>query len=357
MADQGPSLLLYLRMTTGPPRPDRVPVARRRGVGAPLPDPRSPEQHLALVHAPKFGPRASPPPGDDDWYSLPFRLLSSSYPAPASAFPTLTLVALHPRFRLPPPTDWQAPAGNGTNDRSPSPRGQRQRSRSRSPVRADPDRRDGGDRGRGEVRGGDNQNNPGNNIHVSGLSSRVEERDLDEVFGKYGRIQKTSIMRDPHTKDSRGFAFVTMELAEDADAAIAALNATELMGRTMNVEKARRGRARTPTPGQYHGPPKRSDPMDRPYEPRGYPSRGGPRGYDDRYEPRGGYASSSSRYDDRGAYGGRGGYDDRDGGRGGYAIPMRGDDRGAPRDDRRPRDYDDRGSRRYDDRDRYERRY
>ena len=64
-------------------------------------------------------------------------------------------------------------------------------------------------------------------------------------------------MRDPHTKDSRGFAFVTMETAEEAEAAIAACNATELMGRVMNVEKARRGRARTPTPGQYHGPPKR----------------------------------------------------------------------------------------------------
>lgn len=64
-------------------------------------------------------------------------------------------------------------------------------------------------------------------------------------------------MRDPHTKDSRGFAFVTMETSEEADAAVAALNAQELMGRVMNVEKARRGRARTPTPGQYHGPPKR----------------------------------------------------------------------------------------------------
>ena len=64
-------------------------------------------------------------------------------------------------------------------------------------------------------------------------------------------------MRDPHTKDSRGFAFVTMETVEDAEAAVAACNAVELMGRVMNVEKARRGRARTPTPGQYHGPPKR----------------------------------------------------------------------------------------------------
>lgn len=64
-------------------------------------------------------------------------------------------------------------------------------------------------------------------------------------------------MRDPHTKDSRGFAFVTMNTAEEADAALVGTNATELMGRTMNVEKARRGRARTPTPGQYHGPPKK----------------------------------------------------------------------------------------------------
>ncbi|GAA5930954.1 RNA recognition motif domain-containing protein [Sporobolomyces koalae] len=259
-----------------------------------------------------------------------------------------------PPFCDPPPTDWQAPAGNGTNDRSPSPRGARARSRSRSPVRADPERserREGGDRGRGEARGGA-EGNPGNNIHVSGLSSRVEERDLDEVFAKFGRIQKIAIMRDPHTKDSRGFAFVTMETAEDADVAITNLNATELMGRVMNVEKARRGRARTPTPGAYHGPPKR-DGGDRMYDPRGgYPSRGygGGRGYDDRYDSRGGY--SSSRYDDRG-YSSRG-YDDRD--RGAYAIPMRGDDRGAPRDDRRRYD-DDRGSRRYDDRDRYDRRY
>ena len=44
-------------------------------------------------------------------------------------------------------------------------------------------------------------------------------------------------MYDPHTRDSRGFGFVTMESAEEADAAIVALNATELMGKVVNVEK------------------------------------------------------------------------------------------------------------------------
>jgi RNA recognition motif-containing protein len=44
-------------------------------------------------------------------------------------------------------------------------------------------------------------------------------------------------MYDPHTRDSRGFGFVTMETAEEADAAITALNGSDLMGKAMNVEK------------------------------------------------------------------------------------------------------------------------
>ncbi|GAA6046791.1 hypothetical protein JCM3770_005645 [Rhodotorula araucariae] len=226
--------------------------------------------------------------------------------------------------------EWQQPAaGNGDAQRSPSPRRDRARSRSRSPMRVDQDRRD--DRGRSDTRGGDQHpgNNPGNNLHVSGLSLRVEERDLEELFGKYGRIQKCQVMRDPHSKESRGFAFVTMETVEDAEACITNINATELMGRTMNVEKARRGRARTPTPGQYHGPPKRFDygPPgggggygERRYEPGGY-SRGGGGGYGGGYGGGGGYGRDSR--DSRGEY--------RDYDRGDY----RDDRRGDYRDERR----------------------
>jgi transformer-2 protein len=46
-------------------------------------------------------------------------------------------------------------------------------------------------------------------------------------------------MYDPHTRESRGFGFVTMESAEEAEAAITALNATDLMGKAMTVEKVR----------------------------------------------------------------------------------------------------------------------
>ena len=46
-------------------------------------------------------------------------------------------------------------------------------------------------------------------------------------------------MLDPHTRESRGFGFVTMENPEDADAAIAALSGTEFMGKTLSIEKVR----------------------------------------------------------------------------------------------------------------------
>lgn len=36
--------------------------------------------------------------------------------------------------------------------------------------------------------GDDGEQNPGNNLHVSGVSLRVTERDLDEAFGKFGKV-------------------------------------------------------------------------------------------------------------------------------------------------------------------------
>ena len=44
-------------------------------------------------------------------------------------------------------------------------------------------------------------------------------------------------MYDPHTRESRGFGFVTMETGEDADAAVAALSGTDLHGKNLMIEK------------------------------------------------------------------------------------------------------------------------
>lgn len=225
-------------------------------------------------------------------------------------------------------SDSNATATGGTNAPegrrgSPPPRnrndGPRRSSRSRSPGRNPDDR---------ASRPFDGNTNPGNNLHVANLHHKVDNNELEAIFAKVGRVKKASIMYDPHSRDSRGFGFVTMETAEEAEAAITALNSTEIMGKIIAVERARRGRARTPTPGRYYGPPKRND-HERPYDPRPYDSRYS-REFDDRR--RGG------RSDDH-HYGGR----DHD--------RRRDYDRDRDRDRERGhgRDYD-RG--RFDDRDR-----
>lgn len=77
------------------------------------------------------------------------------------------------------------------------------------------------------------------------------------MFEKYGEVEQCNIMRDPHTKESRGFGFVKMVTSDQADAAKEGLQGEVHQGRTLSIEKARRARPRTPTPGKYYGPPKR----------------------------------------------------------------------------------------------------
>ncbi|CAM6103306.1 unnamed protein product [Calypogeia fissa] len=122
---------------------------------------------------------------------------------------------------------------------SPSPRGYRSRSRSRSP-----------DRGYG---GREAANNPGNNLYVTGLSTRVTEKDLEDHFSTEGKVLECRLVVDPRSRESRGFGFVTMDSLEDAERCIKYLNRSILEGRVISVEKAKRKRARTPTPGKYLG--------------------------------------------------------------------------------------------------------
>ncbi|GAB4834438.1 hypothetical protein Ancab_032694 [Ancistrocladus abbreviatus] len=135
-----------------------------------------------------------------------------------------------------------SPAGSA----SPA-RGHRRRSRSRSisPVPSRSRRSPSG--------GNDDASNPGNNLYVTGLSTRVTTSDLERYFGKEGKVIECNLVTDPRTKESRGFAFVTMESNEDADRCVKYLNRSVLEGRLITVEKAKRSRGRTPTPGKYQG--------------------------------------------------------------------------------------------------------
>ncbi|KAJ7708524.1 hypothetical protein B0H16DRAFT_1345006, partial [Mycena metata] len=76
-----------------------------------------------------------------------------------------------------------------------------------------------------------------NNLHVSGLSHAVDTRDLEAAFAKVGRVKKASVMYDPHTRESRGFGFVTMESPDEAEAAVVQLTGMQIRGRVIAVQK------------------------------------------------------------------------------------------------------------------------
>ncbi|CAJ0551173.1 Ff.00g111030.m01.CDS01 [Fusarium sp. VM40] len=187
--------------------------------------------------------------------------------------------------------------------------------------------------------------NPGSNLFVTGIHPKLSEAEVSKMFEKYGDVEKCQIMRDPHTKESRGFGFVKMVTSDQAEAAKEGLQGEQIEGRTMSIEKARRARPRTPTPGKYFGPPKR-EPRPGRYEDRrrggygGGGGGGGGYGRDDPYRYRGYERNYERRYDDRGGnYGGGGGGSSSGGGGGGGGAGGRDYDR-SYRDERR---YEDRG--------------
>ncbi|KAK3224414.1 hypothetical protein Dsin_011439 [Dipteronia sinensis] len=148
--------------------------------------------------------------------------------------------------------------------RSPSPLGEKSRSRSRSRSMSRSrsrswsrprDRSRSRSRGRSRSRshGRADVTNPGNTLYVTGLSTRVTERELEKHFSKEGKVASCFLVVEPRTRVSRGFAFVTMDNLEGANRCIKYLNQSVLEGRYITVERSRRKRPRTPTPGHYLG--------------------------------------------------------------------------------------------------------
>lgn len=77
------------------------------------------------------------------------------------------------------------------------------------------------------------------NIFVGNLSYQTTESELEAAFSAYGAVERVSVVRDRDTGQPRGFAFVEMTNANEAEAAINAMNGRELKGRSLNVNQAR----------------------------------------------------------------------------------------------------------------------
>ena len=84
-----------------------------------------------------------------------------------------------------------------------------------------------------------------NKLFVGNLSFNTTENDLRDAFAEHGTVEEVKLMTDRDTGRPRGFGFVTMSTAEEAQAAINALNGKQLDGRalTVNVAKPREERS------------------------------------------------------------------------------------------------------------------
>jgi len=150
------------------------------------------------------------------------------------------------------------PQATSNAEREPQP--PRGRSRSRSPAgrsnggfRSPPPFRKRSPAARRPPHGPIKAPNPSSVLGVFGLSIRTQERDLDEEFSRFGRVEKVTIVYDQRSDRSRGFGFIRMATTEEATRCIQELNGVELNGRRIRVDYSVTDRPHAPTPGEYMG--------------------------------------------------------------------------------------------------------
>src|SRR6202789_2131579 len=78
-----------------------------------------------------------------------------------------------------------------------------------------------------------------NKLFVGNLSFNTTENALQDAFAAYGTVTETNLMMDRMTNRPRGFGFVTMGTADEAQKAIEGMNGKDMDGRALTVNVAR----------------------------------------------------------------------------------------------------------------------
>lgn len=79
----------------------------------------------------------------------------------------------------------------------------------------------------------------GKKLFVGNLPYSVTGADLEQLFAQHGSVTSAQVVTDRDTGRSKGFGFVEMSSAEEAQAAMAALNGYQQDGRAITVNEAR----------------------------------------------------------------------------------------------------------------------
>ncbi len=89
------------------------------------------------------------------------------------------------------------------------------------------------------------------NLYVGNLPYNTTEDDLRNAFAAFGEVSRVSVVMDKFSGRSKGFAFVEMPDSSAADAAIKALNESNMGGRNIKVNEARPRTERPPRGPRY----------------------------------------------------------------------------------------------------------
>ena len=76
-------------------------------------------------------------------------------------------------------------------------------------------------------------------LFVGSLPWSISDEELQEAFAPHGNVLSAKVVTDKETRRSRGFGFVEFENESEANAAIQALNGSELKGRNIIVSEAK----------------------------------------------------------------------------------------------------------------------
>jgi len=79
----------------------------------------------------------------------------------------------------------------------------------------------------------------GKRLYVGNLNFQANEEDVKGLFGQHGEVSDVSLIKDPNTGRSRGFAFVEMGTDESAAKAHEALNGQAFQERNLNIDWAK----------------------------------------------------------------------------------------------------------------------
>jgi len=99
----------------------------------------------------------------------------------------------------------------------------------------------------------------GSKLYVGGLPYAATETQLTSLFAAHGTVASARVIADTFTGQSRGFGFVEMSTPEEAQAAIAALNGTQMDGRSLTVNEAKPQEPRSGGGGRFSGGGRGSD--------------------------------------------------------------------------------------------------